>query len=268
MDNKILCSTGAYIGPQNKFDHRLIPVYATRLHCTGLELMMLRAWYDDIGGRAAFLAKCGVRFEVIHSDKEIGVLLSRNGPGDTGEALRLFEISCRTGYTVGASKIVLHLWGGHISDSCIEYNINILDRLCEISRRFGLCLAIENVPCSCRDPLAHWAAIEALYPEVRFIFDTRFGAFHRQLDEVFDRPWFGNGKITHMHISDFVGPPGDFTRLRPILFPGEGIAGFDRLLPRIKSAYDGSITLESPAIRPDGSVDTDKINGALDLLNE
>jgi sugar phosphate isomerase/epimerase len=266
MNNTILCSTGAYIGQKNNFDHTLIPFYASRLRCDGLELMMLRAWYDDIGGRASYLAKSGVRFDVIHSDKEIGVLLSRNEDGDTAEALRLFEVSCRTGFTVGAAKLVLHLWGGYGTDRNIGYNISVLDRLLEISERYGLCLTVENIPCACQDPLTHWASIEELYPEARFIFDTRFGAFHRQLDEIFRRPWFENGKIVHMHISDFAGPPGDFTKLRPILFPNEGIACLNALLPRLKAAYHGSITLESPALRNDGSVDIEKINLALDLL--
>lgn len=266
MKNTVLCSTGAYIGRANGFDHRLIPVYVSELNCDGLELMMLRAWYDDIEGRAKFLAKSGTRFTVIHSDKEIGVLLSRNEEGDTVEALRLFEISCRTGQTVGAQKLVLHLWGGWGTDAHIGYNIGILDRLLSLSQRYGLCLLIENIPCGVCDPLTHWAAIKSEYPEVRFVFDTRFGAFHRQLDEIFDRPWFEDGSIAHMHISDFIGPPGDFTKLRPILFPNEGIAGFDILLPRIKSTYDNSITLESPAIHDDGSVDIGKINRALELI--
>lgn len=266
MNNKVLCSTGAYIGQKNGFDHKLIPVYASELRCDGLELMMLHAWYDDIDGRAAYLAKSGTRFDVIHSDKEIGVLLSRNEDGDTAEALRLFEISCRTGQTVGAEKLVLHLWGGYGTDSRIGYNISMLDRLFEISQRFGLCITIENIPCGSQDPLTHWASIKSQYPEARFIFDTRFGAFHRQLNEVFSRPWFEDGSIAHMHISDFIGPPGDFTKLRPILFPKEGIAGFETLLPRIKSVYHGSITLESPAIEKDGRVDIDKINSAFNFI--
>lgn len=268
MKNEVLCSTGCCIGHQNGFDHRLIPVFASGLRCDGFELMMLRAWYDDIDGRAAYLAKSGVPFDVIHSDKEIGVLLSRNEDGDTAEALRLFEISCRTGQTVGASKLVLHLWGGYGTDSRIAHNIGMLDRLLETARRFGLCLTVENIPCGRQDPLTHWASIKKLYPEAHFIFDTRFGAFHRQLSEIFSRPWFEDGSIAHMHISDFAGPPGDFTKLRPILFPNEGIAGFDKLLPRIKAVYHGSISLESPAIGNDGSVDIAKINRALDYIKD
>lgn len=266
MNNKVFCSTGAFIGRANRFDHKLIPPLASRLNCGAFELMMLRAWYDDIDGVAQYLAESGVRFDVIHADKEIGVLFSRNDEGDIDEAFRLFEISCRTGHTVGAQKLVLHLWGGYGTDRDIDFNISMLSRLLEEAYRFGLCLAIENIPCGFRDPLTHWASINKRYPQARFVFDTRFGAFHRQLDSIFACPWFEDGSITHMHISDFIGPPGDFTKLRPILFPNEGIAGFDTLLPRIKKAYNGSITLESPAIYDDGGVDIDKINEALDLI--
>lgn len=263
MNNKILCSTGAYIGRENGFDHTLIPEIAKELDCEGLELMMLRAWYDDLEGRAAYLAKSGARFEVIHSDKEIGTLLSNGDAADAEEAIRLFELSCRTGATVGAKKLVLHLWGGWGTDKQVDYNIAALDKLLETARRYEIKMVIENVPCAVCDPLTHWRTIEKLYPEAEFIFDTRFGAFHKQLDEIFDCPWFGSGKIKHMHISDFVGPPGDFKKLRPIPLPGDGIINFNELLPKIKNAYNGSITLESPAINADGSVNTSALNAAL-----
>jgi hypothetical protein len=113
MNNRILCSTGAYIGPANGYDHRKIPTYAKQLACDALELMMLHIWYPYLDDVKRFLSDADCTFDVIHSDKQIGVLLSNGGKDDFDEAIRLFEVSCQVGECVGAKKLVLHLWGGY-----------------------------------------------------------------------------------------------------------------------------------------------------------
>lgn len=271
MNNKILCSTGAYIGRENGFDYRLIAEYFPRLDCDALELMMLRAWYPTLSEVQSFLADCAASFEVIHSDKEIGTLLSLGSGDDTREAERLFQLSCATGKAVGAKKLVLHLWGGYASDSRIEYNISRLPYLLETADKYGLTVVTENVPCGVHDPFHNWRLLIKAIPSASLIFDTRFGAFHEQLDGVFDLGWFGDGHIKHIHVSDFAGMPGQFNRLRPIPMPTEGTIGaerFARFFSRLKEVYDGTITLESPAISEDGGIDVDMLNNALGYIRE
>lgn len=263
MNNEIYCSTGAYIGPQNSFDYRLIPKYAAMLDCDALELMMLRAWYPYLDAAADFLAGSGVRFAVIHSDKQIGVLLSDGGEENRREALRLFRLSAEVGRKIHAPKLVLHLWGGPGTDGDMPSKIKTLGEIYKISADCGIETLVENVPCGIADPLSHWKEIEAAYPDARFIFDTRFGAFHSQLDTVFEQGWF-DGRVKHMHVSDFAGQPGEFKKLRPIPMPREGNIGarFDSFFERLKPLYDGGITLESPSLADDGSVGTDELNRA------
>jgi len=271
MNNRIICSTGTYIGPQNNFDYRLIPVYCKELECDSLELMMLRVWYPYLTDVQKFLSDCGAVFDVIHSDKEIGVLLSLGTEEDTAEAERLFELSCQTGQAVGAKKLVLHLWGGKGTDAHIEYNVSRLGYLFDTAEKYDLKVLTENIPCGVHDPLSNWSVIRKEYPDARFIFDTRFGAFHRQLSQVFDDGWYDRKNICHMHISDFAGQPGEFHRLRPIPMPREGTIGsdhFDSFFAHLKIVYSDSITLESPAINDDGSVDISVLNNALDYIRK
>ncbi len=270
MNNKILCSTGAFIGHENNFDYKLIPFYCKYLHCTSYELMMLPVWYPYIEDVTAYLKNSGTDFEVIHSDKNIGVLISKGIKEETTEALRLFENNCRMGFNIGARKIVLHLWGGLDSDIKISYNIEILDSLFKIADIYNIKIVIENIVCIKENPLIHWNNIHNRYNNAEFIFDTRFGSFHCQLDDFFNNSMLLNKSVSHIHISDFTGPSGDFTKLRPIPMPGYGIIGFwgfDRFFSSIKNLYSDSITLESPSINRDGSINTDIINNALDYID-
>lgn len=268
MNNRILCSTGAYIGPENGYDYRKIPFYAKELKCDALELMMLHIWYPYLDDVKRFLSASDCTFDVIHSDKQIGVLLSNGGDDDFNEAIRLFEVSCQVGECVGAKKLVLHLWGGYPnSDRDIEHNISALGKIYEISARYSLTTLIENIPCIYHEPFAHWDRIAEKFPDAHFIFDTRFGIFHGELDDTFDRGYFDD-RVRHMHISDYAGKQDEFKRLRPILMPREGAIGahFDEFFSRLAPIYHDTITLESPALYEDGSVGVDRLNAALDYI--
>lgn len=270
MNNRVFCSTGAFIGPYNNFDYYLIPETARRLHCDGLELMVEPALYDIIPDAPDFLAKSGVKFGVIHSDKRIGVMLSDGGEENRAEAFRRLELCSRAGEIIGAEKLVLHLWGGPGSDNNIPYMLDALEEMYGVTAGHGLELVVENVPCVHADPLTHWKEIVSRFPDAGLIFDTRFGALHEQLDDVFDQGWFDSGNIRHMHVSDFAGPAHSFKALRPIYMPGEGTIGknFRPLLQRISSIYSGTVTLESPALGTDGRIDIDALNRGLDFIND
>ena len=67
-NNKILCSTGVFIGRINNGDHTLIKKIAPRLHCDGLELMMYHTaeWIDTVTPIFDELDGYGIRFYTMH----------------------------------------------------------------------------------------------------------------------------------------------------------------------------------------------------------
>ena len=171
---KIFCSTGAYIGRANDFDPELIPIYGRQIRCDGFEFMVVSGWERKPSEIVRSLGDCGMDFRTLHSDKFIGQYLSE---GKDAEAMELFDESLRAACAAGAEKMVLHMWGGVVSDSCFAHNLTYLPRMVDRCGEAGVTLCVENVPCSCGDPIAHWRDCEALCPDVRFIYDTRFGYF-------------------------------------------------------------------------------------------
>ena len=272
MNNKVYCSTGTIIGSENDFDWNLIIENKNNIAADGFELMMLKVYYDQFREMEKRFAAENMLFPVIHAGKNIGDLLSHADRESTDEAIRLFELNCEFGVNIGAEKIVLHLWGGVDSDKNIEHNINICETLLKISRKYNITLLIENIPCIVNDPLSYWNILENRYPDLRFIADTRFLGFHSQTEEIFESRWFDKGKITHMHVSDFTGPPRNASTghwaLRPILHPHEGIIDMDTLLTKASEKYNGSITLESPVINSDGSLDIEKLNNSINYIKK
>lgn len=265
MNNPIYCSTGTVIGRANYYDYRLIPRLAERINADAFELMMLTAWYPRLETVAAYLRDSGVRFAVMHSDKDIGTHLSF---GEDDDAMRKYRLCVRTAAAVGAEKLVLHLWGGRGSDTDFDHNLSFCPEMRRIAADSGILLVVENVPCSAGDPLSHWESLAARDPEQRYIFDTRFGDFHGQLFSA-AREWFLGPRlplIKHMHISDYLGPQHDFRSLRPIVHPGEGIIDFASFFSYAAPVYHDSITLESPVLAEDGTTDIDKLNKTLDYL--
>ncbi len=250
MNNKILCSTGAIVGRDNRWNHRLVTAYGKEIDADGFELMMVKPYYDDLGTVLDDYNKSGLSFPVIHAEKDIGIFLGGEEE-DEREGLRLFRLNCHAGKAVGAEKLVLHLWSGQRSDRYIERNLAVTEKLFAIAEEYGIALLCENVPCVMQDPLTHLAALRALHPHAAFVYDLRFGAFHGQNEAILASGALSDGRVAHMHVSDYVGPPHDFSSLRPIPHLGKGIIGMASLLSRIAPLYHGSVTLESPEICPD-----------------
>lgn len=246
------------MGRANGWNHRLFIENGKEIEADGFELMMVKAYYEKLAAVLHDAEKSGLTFGVIHAEKDIGYYLGGD-EADRAEALRLFRINCEAGRAIGAEKLVLHLWSGPRSDCDLAKNLLMLDSLYETAEGHGIRLLIENVPCACHDPIENLGKVLEKRPSAQFVYDVRFGAFHEQNDRIVSSGALTDGRIDHIHISDYVGPPHDFASLRPILHLGKGIIGMERLLPRILKDYHGSLTLESPEIL--------EVGCAVDMIN-
>ncbi|MBR6709090.1 MAG: sugar phosphate isomerase/epimerase [Clostridia bacterium] len=273
----LYCSTGTIIGRVTGYDYRKILEYMPRIaeavSLDGVELMMLGAYLERTVSIARALKASGLCFPIIHADKEIGTLLSHAAVSSDNEtalrrqALCIWSRNCEMGEIIGARQIVIHLWGGSDSDANLESNLRCLEDLCETAALHGLEVLIENVPCTTADPIRNLSQIHAAFPDQRFVFDTRFAAFHNQLESLTETPWLIGNRLAHMHISDLhPGAPRDFSRLRPILHPGEGMIDFPALIGALKKRdYAGSVTMESPVMSEAG-IDSEKMIASLRQL--
>lgn len=267
--SKIYCSTGVMVGRMNNNDYTLIAKHFPSLYTKGLidgaEFMFAHSFYDKLDDIYNTLSNIGVPFDVIHCDKEIGIMLSECDNSTTQQALELLKINCSFGKRLGAKKGVFHLWGSTKSDSHIEYNISILPEIIKIFEENSIELLIENIPCTSHSGLENWQKILALYPKIGFIFDTRFGAFHDEIDATLNEPIWDN--IKHIHISDYSSFPRDFSKIRPILHPCEGVIDFNHLFDELQRVnYHNSFTLESPVMH-ESYTDINKLEHTLIYLN-
>lgn len=259
--NRILCSTGTSIGRPNGRDFRLLSECVRRLECDGFEFMMYSTWYDQISELEAFMKDFPAPIPVVHVEKGVGERISRNEPGDTEEAVRLFAVNCELARKLGAETLVLHLWNGVHSDKDIGHNISLYPALNEIAERNGLILTIENVVCNQEDPMTHLKRLVNLYPEIAFTFDTKMAEFHAQLPLLYEKE---NEevlrRVRHMHINDYSGGYKDWTRLKT-LHIGDGQVDFERLFAFLGEIdYRGDFTVEATSLGSDGVIDFDALN--------
>lgn len=271
------------VGHRNGYDYRRALREFVRLRenglCDGVELMMLQFYYDKLETVAEAVNASGMvdPTSVIHCEKEIGTMMSdagvlhADGKNDEAEALyreayALYRKNCRMAEMTGLHRMVLHLWGGRSSDGHVDYNASKLAELAETAVEYGVRLLIENVPSNHDDPHSNWLRLLPLPENTAFIFDTRFGKLHEQTAETLTDPRI-TPHIEHIHISDFAGTYRDFTKLRPVLHPGEGSVDFDevsRLLDGMD--YTGTVTLESPVMLDGGEYDIPKLEKTLSYL--
>ena len=244
--NRILCSTGALIGPPNGRDFTLLSRCVDKLDCDGYEFLMYGAWYDQTDSIRRFFKDFPAPIPVFHVDKRIGDMISRNEGEDSENALKLFALNCALANDIGAEKLVVHLWGGLDSDKDTAHTYEYYKYLRQISDAHGLLLTIENIVCNNLDPMRHMLNLAERYPDIQFTFDTKMAAFHSQLDLLYMEE---NAKllphIQHMHMNDYNGGYKDWKNLRT-LHIGEGIIDFDRLFAFVrKLAYCGDFTVEA-----------------------
>ena len=264
--NKVYCSTGAFITRKNNRDHRLLIKYSDILECDGFELMLYETWYDILDTIASDIKTAKVNVPVVHADKFIGELLSRNEGDDYNTAISNFEKNCILASEIGAKLLVLHLWGGIPSDKNIKFNFECYPLLNEIAKKYSLLLTIENVVCNQQNPMTHLNTLHSLYPDISFTFDTKMAAFHNEMDLLYEPEWkwlFSENFVRHIHLNDYAGGYKDWSNLR-VSHPGEGHIDLERFFKHIKNLnYRDTFTLEATSVLPDGSIETDKLNKSL-----
>lgn len=265
--NRILCSTGALIGKPNGRDFTLLAGCVDRLNCDGFEFMMYDTWYDKHQELCRTVDSLQISVPTFHIEKSVGEHISRNEPGDTEQALSLFEINCRLAKIFGSKLLVLHLWNGLHSDKNIAHNIEVYPYLREISDRYGLLLTVENVVCNHADPMTHMLSLLDAYPDIAFTFDTKMAAFHDQLPLLYSedcRHLFPH--LRHFHINDYGGGYLDWSNLRTLPI-GAGHIAFSPLFDILKAnSYRGDFTVEATAFDEYGTIHFDILNESFDAM--
>lgn len=280
MSVQILVSTGTMVGRSNGYDYEKALGEIKKLQdenlCGGCELMMLKFYYDKLDAVADSVVKNGVNPVTIHCEKEIGTMISdagvMNADGNTigaeklySEAVELFRLNCEMAKKLNIPRMVLHLWGGLSSDKHVEYNISKLPQLVRIAGEYGVRILVENVPSNTADPKTNWHRLLPFLGNGGLIFDTRFGKLHEQTREILTDGELTK-KIEHIHISDYTGGYRNFSALRPILHPGEGVIDFNEVAKLLRGInYSGTVTLESPVMAGE-ELDIEKIRGTLIYL--
>ena len=248
----ILASTGTIVGRANNYGTHLVteilPALIDEKLIAGGELMMLNAYYERLTAVATEWTAAGIPFPVIHCEKDVGTLIS-----DAGAFYAVRNVD----EAETAHSRALELF---------RLNCEMVSERCNIIRPYGIRLLIENVPSALTDPLINWKKLLPYCPEIGFVFDTRFGNLHRQIDAT-----LSDGAIVpyieHIHISDHRGAERDFSSLRPILHPGEGMIDFDSIARKLNEIrYESTVTLESPVIK-EGGADGGKLRRTLIYLN-
>ena len=268
--NKIYCSSGVMVGKINNNDYTLITKYFPPLINKGLiygvEFMFSHSFYDKLDDIYNEISKSHIPFDIMHFDKEIGIMLSECDDSISKKAMKLLEINCSFAKRIGAKKGVFHLWGGIKSDSHIEYNISFLPKIIDTFKKYDIELLIENIPCTVSSGLSVWRKLYGYLPNIGFVFDTRFGAFHGEMAEIFIEPIWKH--IKHIHISDYSSYPRNFSKIRPILHPCEGVIDFEFVFKKLKNmGYNRSFTLESPVFA-ENEPDILKLESTLTYINE
>ncbi len=264
---RVLCSTGAFIGRPNGRDYRLIKLCADSMDCDGFEFMMYEDWYDKRDEIEEFMKTVSKPVVTFHAEKNVGELISRNEPGDTEEAVRLFRMNCDMAKRLKAEKMVLHLWNGLHSDKDFAHNASMYPELRDIAEAEGILLTVENVVCNVGSPMEHLKELLALYPDISFTFDTKMAEFHGELEELYaeeNRELFGH--IAHMHINDYKGGVKDWGCLKT-LHLGKGQVDFDRLFNFLKKiGYTGDFTIESTSFDKTGTIDFAAMRQSVDRV--
>ena len=266
--SKILCSTGALLGRSNGRDFRLIEPLSRVLECDGYEFMMFGCWYDEKEELLRFLKALRLDIPVVHCEKAIGERISAGGES-LKRAIADFEVNCHIARELGASKAVIHLWNGLVSDSAFENNMSAYPALAETAENYELDLLIENVVCNVKDPISRIEELMDAYPDLKTVFDTKMAAFHSQIDMLYDK---SNNRlrnsVRHYHVNDYGGGYMDWQNLRTLPI-GDGKIDFGKFFDHIASVgYKDTFTVESTAYRADGSVNTDMLNRQFAFMRE
>ncbi len=266
----LLCSTGAISRGVDLSDHRHFVRTGKMLASDGLEVMIFDRWYQRFDEIAADFAASGIRIPATHAEKNLGPNLASDDAALVTGTLARYSENCRFTHLLGGDRTVLHLWGLPESDRVLGRMLAMLPELVERAAEHHVQLAIESIPCLVADPLANIQRVLEADPRARAALDTEFLSMHNQLQAALDADWlWEQGAVVHVHIKDFLDPRHVDPARRTYLQPGDGEIDFSSWFARLAMrGYRQTISLESPASREDGSVDTDRINVSLAFLRE
>lgn len=286
--NEILCSTGALLVRYNNRDYRILSQIAPKLRCDGFEFMVYSSWYDELDELIDTVTKMKLNIPVIHCQKTLGEKLCamqveldnnqfverRFSPEEDEKAFeqaqKEFAMNLRVAREFGASKMVLHLWNGLVSDKNIEKNIERFEVLNDMAQKEHVLLMVENVICNTRDPLTNMGLVHERYPDISYVFDTKMAEFHGQTMNLFDDKWkwiLEEGHIKHLHVNDYSGGIMDWANLN-VLPIGKGHVDFASFFDKLaKYGYSGDYTVEATAVdKENGTIDYDMLNKCFDDL--
>ena len=231
---------------------------------------MYSAWYEEVEALISALQEMKLHIPVMHCEKHIGEKISKGGE-ELSEAYRLFELNCKIAKSIGAAKLVIHLWDGSTSDANFHNNLKAYFYLHDIAKKYEIDLLVENVVCNNENPMKHWCELKDEYADIHFVFDTKMAAFHEQVDLLYKKEYewlWKEEHIRHYHINDYAGGYKDWDNLRTLPI-GKGHVDFGRFFEYIhRIGYIGTFTVEAPALNKDGVVDVNILNEQFEYIRE
>ena len=265
---QLLCSTGAFSRYPDYTDYHAVLEYGPQLEVDGIELLFYPDWYPELERIAADLRRSGLKFPVIHTEKNIGVALGKAQDSEREQGVRWLEENCRLGNRLGSHILVLHLWGWPELDDNLNNNLERLSECIDIAADYGIELAIETIPCRQSDPLNNVHRAVERDGRSLVALDTEFLAKHGQLEAVFATEWLWSQALArHVHIKDYDGQGFHDDGRRKYLHPGQGHIDFTRFFSRLKQRnFSGSISLEAPAIDREGRVNIGILRTSLSFI--
>jgi sugar phosphate isomerase/epimerase len=264
---QLLCSTGAFSRDPDYTDYRAVLEYGPQLEVDGFELLFYPAWYPELEHIATDLQRSGLKFPVVHTEKNIGVALGKAQASQREQGVRWLHENCRLGSRLGTQIMVLHLWGWPELDDNLDNNLERLHECIDIAVSYGIELAIETIPCRQSDPLTNIHRAVERDERSRVALDTEFLARHGQIETVFKTEWIWP-LIRHVHIKDYDGQGFHPDGRRKYLHPGQGHIDFPHFFQGLKQRnFAGFISLEAPAIDQQGHVNVERLQESLDFIH-
>ncbi|MBZ9635129.1 sugar phosphate isomerase/epimerase family protein [Clostridium sp. FP1] len=268
--NRVFCSTGVITEYPYQSDYKIILEDGQKLSADGLELVMYPNWYSEIETITDKLYKSGLKFPVIHADKDIGTLITELNTINHRNGIDILKLNCEVAKELNAKLMVLHLWGLPLSDDKFQNNIIAFEECLNIADKYGICLAVETVPCRKSDPISNLKKLVDVYPQTKVVLDLRMISYHDLLWKTFDTDWLWEKQcITHLHIHDYKGKAYSVDSLKNYLLPGDGEIDFICLFNKLKEVnFKGTLSLESKSLLEDGTVNFTEVNKCLNYLKK
>jgi sugar phosphate isomerase/epimerase len=268
QQTQILCSTGTFSRYPDYTNYQAILKYGPQLEVDGLELLFYPDWYPELERITTDLQQSGLKFPVIHTEKNIGVALGKAEVSEREHGVHLLRENCMLGSRLGSHTLVLHLWGWPELDDNLDNNLEHLHECLDIAASYGIELAIETIPCRKSDPLSNVKRAVERDERSRIALDTEFLAKHDQIEVVFTSQWlWQRSLVRHVHVKDYDGQGFHDDGSRKYLHPGQGHIDFVRFFQGLKQHnFSGSISLEAPSIDKQGHVNIEMLRESLSFI--